>query len=211
MSGKGRPVMNFIKTIVLIIFSGALFITSVLVVLIGLLAVDPQITAVVIHTVSKVGNPFIPIGVGLIAGIISLYLLSLVGRDSDSTGTFTFDGDKGPVDISLRALEDYIGKHFAGKPVVHSVRTRVGTSRDRKKIRVRASISVWSEQSLKTAGETVQHEITRCLNEGLGLDNVESVRVSVDKIIASKSSRPILQRLATARPEPAEPPDEESD
>lgn len=203
--------MNFIKSIVLIIFAGALFIVSVFVILIGLLAADPQTTARVIHMVSNIGQPLIPIGIGLAVGIVSLYLLSRTGGDASASGTFTYDGAKGPVDISLRALEDYIAKHFAEKPVVHSVRARVGTSRDRKKIRVRASITVWSEQGLKSAGEMVQQEITRCLDEGLGLNNVESVHVSIDKIIAGKSLKSAVQRPVSAKPLPEKSPAEEAD
>ena len=50
-------------------------------------------------------------------------------------------------------------------------------------------------------GETVQREITECLKEGLGLDNVETVRISVDRIIASKTSKGKPSRLSPmARP-----------
>ena len=201
--------MKFLKSILLTIFAGVLFVISVFVVLLGLLAVDPQITAMAIHTVTNVGQPFIPIGIGLAMGVVSLYLLSRVGGDSNSSRTFTYEGTKGPVDISLRALEDYITKHFAEKRVAHSVRARVSAARDRKKIRVRASVSVWSEQSLKDAGELVQQEITRCLDEGLGLDNVESVRVSIDKIIGGKSSKMGLQRTPLQRTEAVSPAIEE--
>ncbi len=198
--------MNFLKSILLIIVSGALFVIAVFVVFVGLLAIDPQFTARVIHTVSAVGYPFVPIGIGLAVGGVALYLLSRVGRDSDSSGTFTFDGAKGPVDVSLRAIEDYVAKHFSEKPVVHAVRAKVGVSRDRKKIRVRATISVWSEQSIKGAGETVQREIIHCLKEGLGLDDVEFVRVSVDKIIAGKSAKAVAHKPAFPKAEPAKAP-----
>ena len=180
--------MKLIKSFLLIIVVGTVFVISAFViVLTGLLEAAPQVHAFISHWAIRF--PFPIIVVGLATAVISLVLLSSVGKESDTSGTFTFEGKKGKVEISLRALEDYITKHFSNKPIVHSLRTRVGTSRDRKKIRVRASISVWSEQGLKTAGETVQNEIEQCLNAGLGLDNVESVHVSVDKIIASKSSK----------------------
>lgn len=165
-----------------------LFIIAIFILLTGLLALDPGIHARFIDLIASI-PPSYTIGGGLALGIISLILLNLAGRDPNAGATFRFESKKGPVEISLRALEDYITKHFADKPVVHSVRTRVGVSRDRKKIRVRASVSVWSEQGLKDAGEKVQEEIARCLSEGLGLDNVENVHVSVDKIIASKPSK----------------------
>ena len=180
--------MKLIKSFFGSIGAGALFIVSSYVVLTGLLLINPAIHTRVIEWVGFVSPSYIVAG-GLIMGVISLWALSRVGKDPHAGATFRFDGKKGPVEISLGALEDYIAKHFADKLITHSIRTRVGVSRSRKKIRVRASISVWSEQGLKDAGETVQEEISRCLSEGLGLDNVESVSVSVDKIVASKSSK----------------------
>lgn len=181
--------MGIIRSIFSLIAAGVLFVVSIFLVLTGLLVINPQVHALIIHW-TTVFRPIVLIAVGLFCGVLCLVVLSTTGKRKDTAGTYSFEGTKGPIDISLKALEDYIAKHFAGKPVAHSVRTRVGTSRDRKKIRVRASITVWSEQSIKTAGESVQHEIRQCLKDGLGLDNVEDVHVSVDKIVASKSSRP---------------------
>jgi ADP-dependent phosphofructokinase/glucokinase len=113
----------------------------------------------------------------------------MAGRREDPSATYTFQGEKGAINISLRALEDYITKRFSGRHLVNSIKTRIGTSRDRKKLRVHASISIWSEQNIRVAGETVQEEITRCLRDGLGLDNVELVKVSVDRIISGKSAK----------------------
>ncbi len=177
-----------------------LFLVSAILILVGLLVINPQIHAFILKWVMAF-RPDVTIAAGLVLFFIAFFVLSLTRRSPDASGTYTFEGEKGPIEISLKALEDYISKHFAGKPVAHSVRTRVGASRDKKKIRVLASISVWSEQSLKTAGETVQREIAECLKEGLGLDNVESVRISVDRIIASKTSKSRAGRLSPlARP-----------
>jgi uncharacterized alkaline shock family protein YloU len=183
--------VKLIKSFFGAIIAGAVLSVSVFIVLTGLLLINPAIHALVIDFVTWFPPP-ISIGAGAVLGIISLLALSLLGKDPRSTATFRFEGKKGPVEISLGAIEDYIAKHFADKPIAHSVRTRVGVSRDRKKIRVRASISVWAEQGLKESGEKAQEEITRCLSEGLGLDNVESVSVSVDKIVASKPSKSAL-------------------
>lgn len=183
--------MKFVRSTIFMMISALLFLFSICLVLAGLMALDQSFTAKVIHAVTR---PILPAPYYVVAGLVGLLLsvvvYNLAGQSSDSSGIFTFEGEKGPIDISLHALEDYIAKHFARKPVVNSVKTRVSASRDRQKLRVRASISVWSEQNLRGAGEAVQQEITRCLKEGLGLDNVETVLVSVDKIIASKSARP---------------------
>ncbi|UCD59061.1 MAG: alkaline shock response membrane anchor protein AmaP [Candidatus Hydrogenedentota bacterium] len=189
--------MKFVKSVVLAVLSILLFLCSICLVLSGLMALDSQLTARVIHTVTRMTIPvaYACIGGGIVVFLVALITYSFAGQTSDSSATFTFEGEKGPIDISLRAIEDYIAKHFAETPVVNNVRSRVSTSRDRKMLRVRASISVWSEQNLKSAGEAVQQEITRCLKEGLGLDNVETVPVSVDKIIASKSSKPAPAKM----------------
>ena len=192
--------MDFLKSLLGIIGAAMLFLVSAILILVGLLVINPQIHAFILHWVMAF-RPDVTIAAGLIVFFVAFFILALTRKSPDSSGTYTFEGEKGPIEISLKALEDYISKHFAGKPVAHSVRTRVSASRDKKKIRVLASISVWSEQSLKTAGETVQREITECLKEGLGLDNVESVRISVDRIIASKTSKGKSSRLSPiARP-----------
>jgi hypothetical protein len=182
--------MKFIKSAFLVFISAILFLISVCLVLGGLMALDQQLTARIIHAITKADMPIAYIIGGLFAFVASLIVYNLTGSAPDSSTTYTFEGEKGPIRISLRAIEDYISRYFADKPVVNSIRPRVSTSRDRKTLRVRASISVWSEQHLRNAGETVQEEVTSCLKEGLGLDNIGDVLISVDKIIVSKPSKP---------------------
>lgn len=168
-----------------------MFLVSLCLILGGAMASNQQLTARIIHLITKINPPiaFFLAALGLGAFLLSLYLLGKVREDSESSSTFTFETEKGPINISLRAIEDYIVKHFSEEPVVSNIRVRVGTSRDRRNLRVHATISVWSEQNLRTAGETVQQEITRCLKEGLGLNNVETVQVSENKIIKTKVSK----------------------
>jgi hypothetical protein len=181
--------MRFIKATLLVILSGLLLLAAFCLVLIGLMGMDQEFTAVVIHAVTRAKAPMAYVVGGFFVFLLSLIAYNRAGRDSDSSATFSFAGVQGPIQISLRAVEDFIEKHFLERPVAHSVRSRVVTTRDRKRLRVRALVSVSSEQNLKDAGETVQREIVRCLREGLGLDNVETVVVSVNKIITKKSSR----------------------
>lgn len=168
-----------------------MFVVSLCLILGGFMASNQQLTARIIHWITKINTPvsFIVVGGGLVTFLVSLYLMGKARENPESSSTFTFETEKGPINISLRAIEDYIVKHFSEEPVVNNIRVRVGTSRDRRNLRVHATISVWSEQNLRTAGETVQQEITRCLKEGLGLDNVETVRVSENKIIKTKASK----------------------
>ena len=182
--------MKFIRSALLVCVSGILFLFSVCLVLGGLMALDQQLTARVIHVITKTNMPIAYILGGLFAFVASLIVYNLAGGPPDSAAMYTFDGERGPIRISLRAIEDYIAKYFEEKPLAGSIRARVSTSRDQKALRVRASISVWSEQHLRSAGETVQEELARCLKEGLGLDNIGDVVVSVDKIIVSKSPKP---------------------
>jgi hypothetical protein len=181
--------VKFLTSVILTIVAFVLFLVSIGLILGGLMAINPQVTAWTIHAVTAIQMPAALIIPGIIFFLISLYAISKVGKPGGESNTFTFDSEKGPIHISLKAIEEYIVKHFSEEPIVHSIRPRVGTSRDHRSLRVAAAITVWSEQNLKIAGETVQREISRCLNEGLGLDNIERVRVSVDKIIKSKSSR----------------------
>jgi len=182
--------MRFVKSTLLVLISGILFLLAVCMVLGGLMALDLQLTARIIHMITNAEMPIAYIVGGLFAFMASLIVYNLAGGAPETSGTYTFEGEKGPIRISLRAIEDYLDKYFAEKPVASSIRTRVSASKDQKMLRVRASISVWSEQHLKNAGETVQQEIMRCLKEGLGLESVGDVFVSVDKIVVSKSPKP---------------------
>jgi hypothetical protein len=182
--------MRFIKTTVLILFSTAFFLLAICLILAGIMSLNHEFTSMVIHWINKISMPLAFIAGGFLSFLVSLVLYSLSGQPPDSAASFTFESEKGPINISLRAIEDYISKYFAERPVVNNIRTRVATTRDRKSLRVRASISVWSEQNLKAAGETVQREITNCLQGGLGLNNIADILISVDKIIASKTPKP---------------------
>ncbi|GAB4344518.1 MAG: hypothetical protein Kow0099_23970 [Candidatus Abyssubacteria bacterium] len=186
--------MRFIKTTILVLLSTAFFFLAIVSLLAGLMSLNLQFTSMIIHWINRVNMPLAFIAGGLLFFLLSVVFFSLSGRPPDTAATFTFESDKGPINISLRAIEDYISKYFAERPVVNSVRTRVATTRDQKSLRVRASISVWSEQNLKTAGESVQKEIANCLHTGLGLDNIAEILISVDKIIASKTHKATTQK-----------------
>jgi uncharacterized alkaline shock family protein YloU len=187
-STEGRLAMRFIMSLLLIILAGLLFLISFCLMLVGLMAFNQQFTAIVIHTVTKTNVPMAYFGGGVLIFVASWILYNIAGQSPDSSAALTFQSDKGPINISLRAIEDYISKRLSDKnPLINSIRPRVTTSGDRKMLRVRASVAVWSGRELKNVAESVQHEITQCLKEGLGLDNVETVMVSVDKIIPIKS------------------------
>ena len=189
--------MNFIKSMFLVLISIILFLIAVCLVLGGLMALNQQLTARIIHAITTANMPIAYIIGGLFAFVASVIVYNLTGSAPESSTTYTFESEKGPIRISLRAIEDYISRYFGEKPVVNSIRPRVSTSRDQKTLRVRASISVWSEQHLRNAGETVQEEITRCLKEELGLENIGDVLISVDKIIVSKPSKPAAPKAFT--------------
>ncbi|MBI4832379.1 MAG: alkaline shock response membrane anchor protein AmaP [Candidatus Lindowbacteria bacterium] len=181
--------MGLIKSVILILIAGVLFLLSICLMLVGLMAFNQQFTAIVIHTITKANVPILYFGGGLLVFVASWILYGIAGQSPDSSAALAFQGDKGPINISLRAIEDFISKRFSEKgSIVNSIRPRVTTSRDRKRLRIRASVSVWSDRELKNVAESVQHNITHCLKEGLGLDNVETVLVSVDKIVPTKSS-----------------------
>lgn len=198
--------MNFVKSIMLSLFSAILFLLAVGLLLAGLMAVDHQLTSRIIHAINQIRMPVGFIVAGLIAFVASLVTYVLAGGRSETASSYTFEGKDGPINVSLRAIEDFIAKHFEEKPVAQSVRARVNTSKDRKRLRVRASVGVWSEQNVKEAGEAVQREITLCLKESLGIDNVEIIPVSVDKIVASKTRKPAMARPPTNSLPSEEPP-----
>ncbi len=182
--------MTVIRSIILVVVSCILFIVSVCLILAGLLTLNKGFTDWVFRGIQNINNPAPLILGGAVVCGVSIILFALATHKPNSYAVFTFMSEKGPVHISFRAIEDYINKQFEGKPLVSSIRSKVSTSKDRKRLRVHVNIGVRSEQNLKSAGDTIQREITYRLLDGLGLDNVDKVTVSVDKIIVSKASRP---------------------
>ncbi len=155
----------------------------------GIMSLNDQFTAVIIHSITQIQSPPLFIGAGLFLFLVSLLLYAIAGRGSTMPTSFTFQGERGPISISLRAIEDYITKNLEEQQLANGLKTKVGISKDRKKLVVRASVSAWSEQNLKQLGDVFQREIEARLKEGLGLDNVDRVIVSVDKIGKNRFSR----------------------
>jgi uncharacterized alkaline shock family protein YloU len=181
--------MRFIKSAIYIFLSIVIFLVAIFLIMGGFMALDEQFMAVVIYGITHIHLPglFILGGVGLF--FLSLIFYGLAGRGSRVPTTYSFNGANGPITISLRAIEDFITKSLEDRRLANNVRTRVGVSKDRKKLVIRAGISASSEQSLKDVGERIQRDICLRLKEGLGLENVERVVVSVDKIVTSRAAR----------------------
>ncbi|RJP24064.1 MAG: alkaline shock response membrane anchor protein AmaP [Candidatus Abyssobacteria bacterium SURF_5] len=191
--------MSFIKSCISLLFCIVFFLGAVLLLLAGLMALNEQFTAMLIHSITRIDMPWLFIAGGGVLFLLSLFLYWLAGRGSVPPATLTLEGEKGPISISLRAIEDYLNKHLQEQRLAGNVKTRVTTLKNKNQLVIRAGISAWSEQNLKSVGDSVQREIAARLSEGLGLDNLERVVVSVDKIIRSKTSRSTV-------PEPSDDP-----
>lgn len=186
--------MKLLRFLFFFVFSIILFFAAVILFLGGIMALNEQFAAVVIHEITQVDNPPLIMMAGGTLFLLSLVVYSLSRRGNNQPQTYTFAGQKGPITISLRAIEDYVTKYLDEQHIAGNVKTKVSTTKNRQKLVVRASISVRSEQSMKNVGDMVQEEVAVRLREGLGLDNLDRVVVSVDKIISSKSSRSALPR-----------------
>jgi len=181
--------MNFVRTTFYFFLSLLLFITALVLMIAGVMALNDQFTAVVIHSITQIQSPPLYIGGGLILFLLSLVFYALAGRGSVAPATFSFQGEKGPITISLRAIEEYVTKQLEEQQIANTVKTRVGVTKDRKNLIVRVNISAWAEQNLKHLGDVMQREVDSRLREGLGLDNVERVVIAVDKIGKNRFSR----------------------
>ena len=166
-----------------------LFVTALCLVAAGVMALNDQFTAFIIHSITRIDSPPLYIGGGLILFLLGLVFYALAGRGSVTPIAFSFQGEKGPVIISLRAIEDYVTKHLEEQHIANTVKTRVAVTKDRKNLIVRVNINAWAEQNLKLLGDSIQREADSRLREGLGLNNVERVVVSVDKIGKNRFSR----------------------
>ena len=112
---------------------------------------------------------------------------------------FFFDTDLGGVGITLSALEQFISKQAKALPMVESVKPRVTTSADGKRLRLTLETHIIATGSVKHVTTAVQEAVVTAIRDGLGLTEVETVDVDVIKISTPKGG------LATPPPSLPEP------
>lgn len=118
--------------------------------------------------------------------LIGFSCLGLARSASRRGKTFSFHTPMGKVGISLLAIEDYLSKLALEVPSIESLKPRVSASKDGKKLRIDASVTVASDFNLKKSSEMVQRDIATAIRDTLGIEEVDSITISIDKILPTK-------------------------
>ena len=157
---------------------------------------DPAFAQVVNFIQERGGNPWVlGAAVGcILLGVVVHFLSTLTPSEH-----FHFNTDLGGVGISLGALEQFIARQARSLPMVESVRPKVTTSADGKRLRLSLETNVIATGSIKNVTEAVQEAVVNAIRDGLGLTEIETVDVEVRKIASPKGG------LAVPAPSPAMP------
>lgn len=193
------------------LLSGVLGVLAVVLIQVGFVLIgafflsrhDPMFAVVVDFIQGRGSHPVtLSAGVAVILVALAVFVWSSgTGRES---AHFNFNTDLGGVGISLPALEQFITRQAKALPMVESVKPRVTTSADGKRLRLSLETSVIATGSIKNITETVQEAVVSAIREGLGLTEVETVDVDVTKISMPKGG--LAPAAAAEAPHPGPPP-----
>lgn len=189
----GRGLLNLFLAILAIVF----FLAGAVLLLAALLnRNDPAFARMVNFIRESGGTPWVvAAGVGCILfGVVLHFFSSLTPSEQ-----FHFSTDLGGVGISLGALEQFIARQARALPMVESVKPKVTTSADGKRLRLALDTNVIATGSIKNVTEAVQDAVVSAIRDGLGLTEIETVDVDVRKISAPKGG-------LTSAPAPAATP-----
>ncbi len=175
-----RSLLNLILAVVAIV----LFLGGAVLLLAALLnRNDPAFAQMVNFIQLRGGSPWV-MGAGvscILLGVVVHFLSSLSPSEH-----FHFNTDLGGVGISLVALEQFIARQARALPMVESVRPKVTTSADGKRLRLSLETNVIATGSIKNVTEAVQEAVVNAIRDGLGLTDIETVDVDVRKIASPK-------------------------
>jgi len=111
----------------------------------------------------------------------------------------SIDNPKGPVTISLNALEDIVRRMGAAIPQVKELRPVIVSSRRGLKVDVRMSLN-WGS-NIPSLTTSLQEKIASKIQDVLGKeDHPVSVRIHVTKIMMDLRSKPDAEEDSVANP-----------
>ncbi len=115
------------------------------------------------------------------------FFLRIAGKEKKKAKIF-FENPDGKVSISDRAIIDFIDRICKNYDEVVNSITKVSPSRRNKSsVVVVISMDIMGGINIPETIEKLQQNIKRQLNELLGLENVESVEININKIISTEN------------------------
>ena len=120
--------------------------------------------------------------------LIGFICLSLARSLSRKGRAFYYHSPMGKVGISLCAIEEFLSSLALEVGSIDSLKPRVFPTKDGKKLRVEATVTASSGFNLRKSSEMVQRDIATAIKDTLGIEEVDSITISIDKIVHKKKS-----------------------
>lgn len=131
---------------------------------------------------------------GLLWLIVALFLLTLGARDV-AVGSIAFENPHGTVTIAATAIRDYIGRLLEEYPRVKALRSRLAAASEG--VEVILDVSVEADGEIPHVLSGLQDRVRQRVQDELGVDAVQSVRVNVAEIV------PVAQETRSGEERPA--------
>ena len=123
------------------------------------------------------------LGIAGIAMIVVLFAyIYIKSRFAHQEPSIAFDNPDGEVSISLKAIEDFVGRIGRDFAEVKSLEPQIVPKRDGVEIILRGEL--WSGPNIPKLTERIQNLVKSQVQNILGIENVQSVTLSVSKILA---------------------------
>ena len=147
---------------------------------------------------------------GLVLGV--LLILSVLFRWINRPGAkksefISFNSSAGSVDISVKAVRDFIARIGQEFSAVKNLESRIFQKKEEVDILLR--VKVYAGNKIPALSERLQARVRESVRDSLGIENVRNVTVRVDEIVGDSSSTPSY--TPPAQPEPTEEPEKEEE
>ncbi len=138
-----------------------------------------------LNTEAWAADPSIRLGMGVgalvLIGIFVAYV-SIKSRLARQEPSIAFDNPDGEVSISIKAIEDFVGRIGREFAEVKSLEPSIVARREG--VQIELKVELWSGPNIPKLTERIQNVVKNQVQNILGIDNVQSVTLNVGKITA---------------------------
>ncbi len=120
-------------------------------------------------------------GVGLALAVVFFTYVYIKSRMAREEPSIAFDNPDGEVSISIKAIEDFVGRIGRDFAEVKSLEPAIVARREG--VHIQLKVELWSGTNIPKLTERIQNVIKSQVQNILGIENVQSVTLSVSKII----------------------------
>ncbi len=121
--------------------------------------------------------------------VIALFSMLLRNMRMVTTGDICLTSSRGSlVQISNKALTDFIHKIVSQIEGVHSANVSVSSNRSRSKIDVKIYLTLWEGTSYPEVNDKIQDQVRRKIALDMGIEHIRSIPVVLKRMIPRESS-----------------------